>query len=91
MLRVSKWRWCGSPRCGNIRLRHPPLPSVTALLLLCRLTAGHTEAQTATAVRWDEGVAVCRPAVVREVPPPAAAKHAVGALAGPDGSLAAVV
>ena len=37
------------------------------------------------------GVAVCRPAVVREVPPAAAAKHALGTLAGPDGSLAAVV
>ena len=37
------------------------------------------------------GVAVCRPAVVREVLPAAAAKHAVGALAGPDGSFAAVV
>ena len=37
------------------------------------------------------GVAVRRPAVARVGPPAVAAKHAVGALAGPDGSLAAVV
>ena len=51
-------------------------------LLLCRLTAGHTEAQRVEAVRRVEAVARRRPAVVRVEPPAAAATHAVGALCG---------
>ena len=53
------WRGCGSvasapPRCGNVRLWHPPRPPCLrcCLLLLCRLTAGHTETQAA-ALRID--------------------------------------
>ena len=46
--------------------------------LLCRLTAGHTEAQIVVAVRRD-AAAARRPAVARVAPPAAAAKHVAGA------------
>ena len=53
------------------------------LLLLCRLTAGHTETQAAVAERRADAAAVRRPAEACWVAPPAAAaKHAARAPSG---------
>ena len=67
-----------APRSGNVRLRHPPCPPCLRLLLLCRLTAGHTETQAVVvARRVAEVVAERRPTESRVVPPAAATNHAV--------------
>ena len=75
-------------RCGSVRLWHPASRACATVLLLldcllCRLTAGHTEAQAVVAERRDAAVvAERRPAAVRVDPPAAAAKHAGGAPSG---------
>ncbi len=54
-----------------------------ALLLLCRLTTGHTETQVVAAARRADAAAVRRPAEASWVAPPAAAaKHAARAPSG---------
>ena len=55
-------------RSDNVQLRHPLMPSAPSLLLLRRLTAGHTEAREVVAGevrRFAATVAVRRPAAVR--------------------------
>ena len=68
---------------SGIRFAFRAFATVLLDWLLCRLTAGHTEAQV-VAVRRDVEVAVHRTAVARVAPPAAAAVPAVGAPSGVD-------
>ena len=65
-----------------LHISSKPIANGLLLLLLCRLTAGHTETQVVAAERRFVVVAVRRPAVVRVAPPAAAAMHAGRARAG---------